>query len=65
MEMTVSEIPANIQNITPTCRTNRGEFGALDEALRRIRAAYGDCVHAPDNQNVTWRVSLVRVEQQP
>lgn len=58
----MSEIPASVQNITPTCRSNRTSLGALDEALNRIRLAYEAYHNAPDNADVTWRISLVRVE---
>jgi len=57
-----SEIPASVQNITPQCRANRTPLGALEEALGRIRQAYAAYHDAPDNAEVTWRVSLVRVE---
>ena len=60
----MSEIPTSVQNITPTCRANRTSFGALEEALSRIRQAYIAYHDAPDNANVTWRISLVRVEEQ-
>jgi hypothetical protein len=58
----MSEIPASVQNITPECRFNRGAFGALTEAWQRIEAAYADYVDVPDNEYVTWRLSLIRVE---
>jgi hypothetical protein len=58
----VTDIPASIQNITPQCRANRGDKGALMEALARIGYAYDNFVGVPDNAKVTWRISLVRVE---
>lgn len=58
----MSEIPASVQNITPECRANRTNIGALSEALARIQQAYAHYVDAQGNENVTWRVSLVRVE---
>lgn len=60
----MSEIPASIQNITPTCRANRGAMGALQEAWRRIEAAYANYVSVADNELVTWRISLIRVEDE-
>lgn len=30
--------------ITPTCRVNRGNFGAFDEAVRRLRGEYEACL---------------------
>lgn len=59
----MSEVPASIQNITPTCRSNRGDMGAIEEALTRIERAYLSCVGAPANAKVTWRISLIRVEE--
>jgi hypothetical protein len=60
----MSEIPTSVQNITPECRAGRGSLNALDEAINRIRRAY-DAYHAvPDNAKVTWRLSLVRVEDE-
>lgn len=59
----MSEIPTSVQNITPTCRENRTPLGALEEAISRIRQAYISYHDAPDNANVTWRLSLVRVEE--
>jgi hypothetical protein len=56
------DIPTSIQNITPECRANRTSFGALEEAIHRIRQAYVAYHDAPDNANVTWRISLVRVD---
>ena len=56
------EIPASIQNITPECRRNRTSLGALEEALARIRSSYAHYHGAPENADVTWRVSLIRVE---
>jgi hypothetical protein len=58
----MTEIPASVQNITPECRANRGDAGAIQEALSRIERAYLSYVGSEDNANVTWRISLVRVE---
>jgi hypothetical protein len=58
----MSEIPASIQNITPTCRANRGSMVALQVALQRITETYWKYAGVPENENVTWRISLVRVE---
>jgi hypothetical protein len=58
----MSEIAANIQNITPECRQNRTSFGALEEAISRIRSAYTAYHDAPGNEDVTWRISLIRIE---
>jgi len=58
----MSDIPASIQNITPECRRNRGDIGALEEAIYRLEKAYLSYVGAPDNSKVTWRISLVSVE---
>ena len=58
----VMDIPCSVQNITPECRDNRTSFGAFEEAVSRIRQAYVTYHDAPDNANVTWRLSLVRVE---
>lgn len=57
-----SEIPTSVQNITPECRHNRTSLGALREALDRIQRAYFAYHDKPDNADVTWRISLVRVE---
>ena len=47
------DIPASIQNITPQCRENRGDGGALEEAMRRIEQAYWNYVGEPDNARIT------------
>jgi hypothetical protein len=60
----VNEIPASVQNITPECRRNRTSIGALEEAISRIRSAYIAYHDSPGNEKVTWRLSLVRVEEQ-
>jgi hypothetical protein len=60
----MSEIAASIQNITPECRLNRGTMVALREAWQRIEASYADYVDVPDNEQVTWRISLVRVDEE-
>lgn len=58
----MSEIAASVQNITPTCRANRGDMGAIEEALTRIERAYLSYVGAADNAKVTWRIALTRIE---
>jgi hypothetical protein len=58
-----TEIAASIQNVTPQCRANRTSFGAFEEAISRIRQAYVAYHDAQANEDVTWRISLVRVEQ--
>lgn len=60
----MTEIPASIQNITPTCRENRTPFAALEEAFGRIRRTYLAYCDVPDNANVTWRISLIRVDSE-
>lgn len=58
----MSDIPTSVQNITPECRFNRTSLGALEEAISRIRQAYVAYHDSPANKDVTWRISLVRVE---
>jgi hypothetical protein len=59
----MSEIAASVQKITPECRRNRTSFGALEEAISRVRQAYVAYHDAPGNEQVTWRLSLVRVDE--
>ena len=44
--------------ITPTCRANRGDDGALEEAFDRIRRAYAACVEGRGD-GANYRVALV------
>lgn len=48
--------------ITPTCRANRGEAGAWQEAVFRLCSAYGHSVSHPNNAGVEWHLKLERVE---
>ena len=51
--------------ITDACRQGRGNEGAIDEALRRIRQEYLACVAAwPLNRGVKFNVVLT-VEAPP
>lgn len=50
------------QIITPTCRENRTNLGAIGEATSRLVKAYTDYVNAPQNENVEWHLTLERVE---
>lgn len=56
------KLPVSRQFITPTCRANRGNDGAIDEALRRVRDAYLNHVGVPSNEDVEWHITLYRVE---
>lgn len=48
--------------ITPTCRSNRGNDGAMTEALTRVTKAYKQYVMSDNNSNVEWHVKLLRVQ---
>lgn len=51
--------------ITDACRQNRGDEGAIDEAIRRVRAEYLACVQAwPLHKGVKFNVILT-VEAPP
>ena len=50
------------QIITPTCRANRGVYGALSEALNRISADYAAYAEHHANTGVEWHIKLERVE---
>lgn len=56
------EMTACFAKITPTCIANRGESGAIEEALDRMRRMYYDCV-ASSTDNTEWHVKLIRVEK--
>ncbi len=58
----VPEVVVSRQIITPTCRKNRGGWGAFWEAFDRVRKAYLHYVEAPQNANVEWHLTLTRVE---
>jgi len=60
----MTDIPVSIQFITPLCRANRSALGALEEAISRVRNAYVAYHDLPDNADVTWRISLVRVDEE-
>lgn len=55
---------ASAQYITPECRENRGDEGAVDEALRRIRETYMECAPEPGNIDAHWHVILYRAEEE-
>lgn len=44
--------------ITPVCRANRGEEGAWEEAVRRLKAEYDACIAIPENAGVKYHVVL-------
>lgn len=50
--------------ITPDCRANRGDDGAWDEAVRRLRAEYDLVVEgwsqAPQQPTINLRLMLER-----
>jgi hypothetical protein len=46
--------------VTPTCRANRTDNGALVEAMARIGNAYSAFVAAPGNVGVSWHFKLIR-----
>ena len=51
--------------ITPTCRKNRGDIGAFDEAVRRIEDAYKQYVSMPGNVDAEWHIVLLRCAPSP
>jgi hypothetical protein len=62
MQTTLPGLKASHQMITPTCRENRGDDGAFEEAIARIRRTYDSCVGHEANGEVTWHLALVRAE---
>lgn len=44
--------------VAPECRANRGDQGAFDEAVRRIKAEYDTCVKLGCNVNVSYHLTL-------
>jgi hypothetical protein len=44
--------------ITPVCRSNRGDDGALEEAFRRVRAEYEACSQLDCNLTVNYHLVL-------
>lgn len=50
--------------ITPTCRSNRGDFGAFAEAVQRLRTEYAASLAARGNDGSRYHVVLV-VEKEP
>lgn len=58
--MSDSGSPVSEQIITPTCRTGRGNDGAWDEAVRRLREQYDAIVQgwAGTTEQPTLRLVL-------
>ncbi|MDP2621460.1 MAG: hypothetical protein Q8P46_15035 [Hyphomicrobiales bacterium] len=48
------------QIITPTCRVNRSNAGAIDEAVDRVAATYRRYAGDPNNAGVNWHLVLTR-----
>ena len=57
-ETKIPGLKASHQIISPICRENRGEMGALEEAFERIRATYWNCQN-PDTAHWNFHVVLV------
>lgn len=53
-------VPAKHAIITDTCRTGRGEDGAIDEALKRLRDEYLNCARGwPVGKGVKFHIALI------
>ena len=53
------------QLITPTCRANRGDDGAFDEAVRRVREVYYARLAEGNGAEVTVRITAQVVVEVP
>lgn len=60
MTTQIPGVKAGHQIITPTCRSNRGQQGAWDEAVARLAATYSDYAAAEANADASWHLVLVR-----
>lgn len=57
--------PASHQIITPTCRTNRTDDGAWDEAVRRCKEQYDSIVQGWAGQPEQPTLRLVLTVEKP
>jgi hypothetical protein len=55
---TIPGIKGSHAIITPTCRANRGVYGAWDEAVQRMRAEYLACCQGDANTAASFHVVL-------
>ena len=55
---TVPGMKAKHAIITPECRAGRGEDGAFDEAVHRLKLEYNECVAVDANLNVSYHLIL-------
>lgn len=57
--MTIPGITAKHAIITPACRANRGDDGAFEEAVKRLREEYKTILNLPGNEAVTFHAVLL------
>jgi hypothetical protein len=59
------ETPINRANITPECRTGRGDEGAWDEAVQRLRATYEQVVDGWRDEPEQPTLNLILTMERP
>jgi hypothetical protein len=50
------------RDITPTCRANRGDYPAFDQAVHDLWHAYGVLLHR--HPGATFRLTIARIPAQ-
>ncbi|HSR50924.1 MAG TPA: hypothetical protein VLV83_08845 [Acidobacteriota bacterium] len=58
IKSTVPGIKAQHAVITPTCRAGRGDAGAFEEAVRRLRQEYEACCKPECNAQANFHLVL-------